>query len=251
MSGPLAAPLSAVPGGGPNDAGGGPNGTGTAGRIALTNTAGYASSGNVAVPVSQVAITDPSVNPAGTVPGFDTSKLTFTGVLAAAFNYAPDASASSTINALGGGFPVATAFTQSSFYNLILASNGGTTGITGINNNYSGAAAQGWITRQGTNASPLPGYVLHVPYQADIPFGTGLAPGGSLNALGYSNDIGTAVYFDLRFQATFTALSTNVVLGDANTDGVVNGLDINLVAGHWLKPTPIAWDPGMLTATVL
>jgi hypothetical protein len=235
---PLAAPLSAVPGGGPADAGGGPNGTGTAGRIALTNTAGYASSGNTAVPVSQVHITDPSVNPAGTVPGFDTSKLTFTGVLAAAYNYIPDASASATINNLGGGFPVNNAFTQSSFYSLVLLATGGQTGIDGINNNYSGAQAQGWITRAGTNTSPLPGYILHIPYQADIPFGGGAAPAGSITALGYGSNIGTAIYFDLRFQATFTALSTNVIEGDANSDGVVNGLDVNQVAGHWLATDP-------------
>src|SRR5207237_367566 len=45
--------LSATPGGGSLDAGHGPNGTGTAGRVALTDTAGYANSnGQSTVPTA-------------------------------------------------------------------------------------------------------------------------------------------------------------------------------------------------------
>jgi len=59
-------PLSATPGGGPLDPGYGPNGTGTAGRAALTQTAGYANSNGASTTVNADGTPASTTAPAAT-----------------------------------------------------------------------------------------------------------------------------------------------------------------------------------------
>jgi hypothetical protein len=49
----------------------------------------------------------------------------------------------------------------------------------------------------------------------------------------YGSTIGTGVFIDLHFTATFTA-QANIAAGDANFDGVVNAQDLALVSSSWL-----------------
>ena len=207
--------LSPVPGGGPLDTGYGPTGHGTAGVAALTGTGGYASSNNNTFVVS----------PTGT---FDAHGVNFTGVLAFSASFQADNGASQT-----------SSFSPSGFFGLVNQLSGFTNGLLTISNDLSGAAAQGTITRGvGAHASD---YLMTVPYSASMQFGTGNGdkgiltgqpdPGNGNNP--YPAGVGTAVFLDLHFTATFIA-KANLAAGDANFDGIVNGQDIALIASNWL-----------------
>ena len=142
--------LSTTPGGGPLDVGYGPSGHGDAGTAALTGTAGYASSNGT------------TVTPTATG-SFDATPIHFTGVLAfsSSFQADPAGSSSNTI----------ASFTPGQFFALVnSAVNNGTNGLLSISNNLSGATGQLSRGAGGT-------YLVTVPYQAEMSFGTPLHKG--------------------------------------------------------------------------
>jgi hypothetical protein len=53
---------------------------------------------------------------------------------------------------------------------------------------------------------------------------------------------GVNLVFPLIEHGTIVATATIAEPGDVNNDGVVNGLDINQIAGHWLLSGPSAAD---------
>ena len=202
----LGQPLNANPGGGPLDGGkgggGGPNGNGTAGRFQFNSTAGIGNSNGQTTPVTN-----------GT---FDASIIHFTGVLGLAANYQGDLD--------GQGVPpkvdhLTIGISPSDFF--ALEGNG----LGDVSNNFSGAAAQGTITRSaGANSYQ---YIMSAPYQADIQLFL------SNNDANASNQ-GTALGLDVNFTTTFHVIA-NLAKGDVNFDGVVNGLDIAAVSSNWLQ----------------
>ena len=211
--------LSATPGGGPLDMGFGPTGKGDAGVAALTGTAGYASSDGHAV------------TPNLTNGTFDASNIHFTGVLAFSSNFQSDSGANTTAS-----------FTPDGFFSLVQAFSGGSTGsgLASISNDL-GTSVPGTITR-GAGGS----YVMTVPYSATISLGTPIAnpdnrlvgtPDPGNNGALYGPTIGTALFIDLHFTSTFTAVA-NIAPGDANFDGIVNGQDLAQVSSNWLATNP-------------
>ncbi|HVU90499.1 MAG TPA: dockerin type I repeat-containing protein [Pirellulales bacterium] len=199
--------LSPTPGGGPLDVGRGPNGTGDAGVAVLTNTAGYANSdGNSVTPTATGA--------------FDATGLKFSGALAFSANVKTDNGAN--INA---------AFTQSLYFTLA-------GGLATIGNSLAGATGQFSRGPGGT-------YLMSVPYQASISFGSRGSDQGALNGQPdpgnpghtYGPEIGTAIFLDLSFTAHFTAQAT-IAPGDANFDGIVNSQDLAAVSSNWLASDP-------------
>ncbi|HEY1600541.1 MAG TPA: dockerin type I domain-containing protein [Pirellulales bacterium] len=85
-------------------------------------------------------------------------------------------------------------------------------------------------------------------------FSTGIIQnlGGSQRELAYNYSLqvfldvgslgGVNLVFPLIEHGTIVATATIAEPGDVNNDGVVNGLDINQIAGHWLLSGPSAAD---------
>ncbi len=200
-------PLSPTVGGGPVDTGGGPNHLGTAGRVALTNTVGILHSNGTAIPVTNGA--------------FDTSGIHVQGLLGFAVNF---------VGEYNGDY-LQVAYPASQIFNLFKQYTNSSVGD--ISNNLTGTAATGHITR-GANGT----YIMAAPYSANLALGTedGTFTKGTLGPT-FGPNVGTATYFNLTFSTTFTA-QLNIQPGDSNFDGVVNGLDISLIASNWLKTDP-------------
>jgi hypothetical protein len=219
--------LSAIPGGGQVDVGYGPNGHGDAGTAALTGTAGYASSdGHTVTPTASGS--------------FDAGPIHFTGVLAFSASFQADPLPGQTLDQAANS---TADFTPNAFFTLVNQANGGTNGLASISNSLSGATGQ--ISR-GPNAA----YLITVPYQATMSFGTPYQP----NVLAgqadpgrpgetYGPNIGTAVFIDLKFTSTFVA-QANIRPGDANFDGIVNSQDLAQVSSNWLVSNPSGLQAG-------
>lgn len=209
--------LSAIPGGGQIDVGYGPNHHGDAGTAALTGTGGYASSdGHTVTPTASGS--------------FDAGPIHFTGVLAFSASFQADPLPGQTLD---NAASTTANFTPNAFFSLVNQANSGTNGLASISNSLSGATGQ-------LSRGPGGTYLISVPYQAEMSFGTPYQPknlAGQLDparpGVTYGPDIGTAVFVDLFFKSTFVA-QANIRPGDANFDGIVNSQDLAQVSSNWL-----------------